>query len=324
MMTTQEIEGIALAVNRRVDEAVGLMRSEQAQALERAREQAEQDRREFAEQVAQSVARAERAEARLDQVQRDLDAARELAALPSIAAAVMDASGVLHIVMRNGARVEARIADLDSLVENRVSRALDEAELRFIARMDSTMHEAMQRLGNAPKWTRLAVYRAGSVVSCYMGRTYVVRAGVAASMAQEPGLCPEVWERIGSHGLRVMKSKPDNLEVGDVYKEGESLFIFDGETSYLFVPRGLKQSDLDRQIKPTHALAQSAHDKALGVERRCDAWEPRLDHTERAANDAQAWIATEGDEAVMRSAQTQAWIDVRAPLIDGMLDEGTA
>ena len=60
--------------------------------------------------------------------QRDLDATRENAALSPITAAMMDAAGVLHVVMRSGERLEVRVADFDALVAARVSEALGEAE----------------------------------------------------------------------------------------------------------------------------------------------------------------------------------------------------
>jgi hypothetical protein len=326
-----ELEGFAAAVAQIVEEACAAVRADFTQRLEAVARDAESVGRALEQ-------RAERAEAQSAQLQRDLDVMREQAALSPITAALMDASGVLHVVMRSGDRFEVRVADFDDLVAARVSDALGEAELRFVARMDSQFAGALQRLGDAPRWTRTAVYRAGTVVSFYSGRTYVVRAGVPASMGQEPGEHPEVWERIGSHGIRVMKSRPENLEPGDVFTEGESRFIFDGETITLLVPRALKQSDLDRFVKPQTALGQSNADRLTAIERRFDALEPRLDRTERAANDAQAWIVREGDEAVMRSAQALAWQENRAAFIDSpalqrivdraddidtMLDQGT-
>jgi hypothetical protein len=315
-MTPHELAGYAAAINQVIEDAIGVMRAEQAQALVVIRTEAANLQRELEQQR-------DRADARAEQLQRDLDATRELAAQPAISAALMDAAGVLHVVQRNGERLEVPIADLEAIVAARVSDALGEAELRFVARMDSQFAGALQRLGDAPRWSRMAIYKAGSVVSCYSGRTYVVRSGVAASMAQEPGDHPDVWERIGSHGIRVLKSKPEHLEPGDVFTEGESRFIFDGENTTLLVPRALKQSDLDRAIKPAQTLAQATADQLRATRSDLEGLQSVVRAVSNAANDAglaatenAAWIASQGVPAVQRGEETEAVVRAIMPTIE--------
>jgi hypothetical protein len=315
-MTPEERAGMAAAINEAIALACAAVRTELTQRLDGVASDAES--------VARSLTqRAEQAEARADLLQRDLDATREQAALSPITAAMMDAAGVLHVVMRSGERFEVRVADFDALVAARVSDALGEAELRFVARMDSQFAGALQRLGDAPRWSKTAVYRAGSVVSAYSGRTYVVRDGVQASVAHEPGDHPDVWERIGSHGIRVMKSRPEHLEPGDVFTEGESRFIFDGETTTLLVPRALKQSDLERVVKPAQSLAQSAMDHSRATRSDLEGLQSVVRSVGDAANDAgqasienAAWIATQGALAVQRAEEAQVLVETVMPIID--------
>lgn len=315
-MTPEERAGMAAAISEAIAQACATVREELTQRLDAVASEAESVGRSLQQ-------RAERAETRADQLQRDLDAARELAAQPAITAALMDAGGVLHVVQRNGERIEVRVADFEALVAARVSEALGEAELRFVARMDSQFAGALQRLGDAPRWSRTAFYRAGSVVSAYSGRTYVVRSGVTATVAQEPGDHPEIWERIGSHGIRVLKSRPENLEPGDVFTEGESRFIFDGENITLLVPRALKQSDLDRVVSSAKSLAQSAMDHSRATRSDLEGLQSVVRSVGDAANDAgqaatrsAAWIATEGAAVVQRSEETEAVVHAIMPVIE--------
>lgn len=241
-MSPQELDSLAIAFNEAIADACAALRAEQAQALSEIRRNAEQ------------VARAlEHQQQRADRLQRDLDASREAANEPAIRTALMDIDGALHIVQRSGPPLTVRIADLQALVDAKVAERMAEVESRFTAELNSHVARAMQRLGNAAPWLRTAFYGPGAVVTCYVGRVYALRDGIAASMAQEPGEHPEVWERIGSQGLRVMKSKPAQLEAGDVFTDGESRFIHDGQTTTLLVQRMLKQSDLDRMFKPLQA-----------------------------------------------------------------------
>ena len=245
-MTPEQINGIAAAMNRAITEACTVLRAEHAQALAEIRGQAEQVQRSLEQ-------RAERAETQAEQVQRDLEALRQTVAEPAVRTMLLDAEGVLHMVQRSGPTLAVRVLDLPERMAEAVAGAMAEAEPRLRADLDSHVARALQRLGDAPKWSRTAVYGSGAVVSCYVGRVYALREGVKASISQEPGEHPDTWERIGSHGLRVMKAKPPELEPGDVFAEGEARFIHDGENTTLFVPRALKQSDLDRVIKPLQA-----------------------------------------------------------------------
>jgi hypothetical protein len=241
-MTPQEIDGIAAAINRRVAEEGAAIRAEHAQALE---------------QVTRSLAQQTE---RADRLQRELDAVRQAANAAPLHAAMLDRDGVLHIVQRNGETVRCAVADLQVIMGDAVARGMAEMRAEFGVEVQAAVARALQRLGDAPRWSKTAVYGPGAVVACYVGRTYALRDEVAASMAQEPGDHPDVWERIGSHGLRVMKSRPAELQAGDCFTEGESRFIFDGQSAVLWVPRALKQSEVERYTKAAQALAQSAMD----------------------------------------------------------------
>ena len=327
-MTPPEVDGIAAALGRALAECRAALRAEHAAALAELR-------REAAEVARAAGERAERAEARAEQLRQDIEVARALAAEPALREGLIDAEGVLRIVQRNGDTLSVRLAALPALVTAAAAQAVAQAAEAMRAELRSEVARGLQRLGAAPRWSRLSIYGPGAVVACYSGRTYVLRDGVAASMSQEPGEHPEVWERIGTHGLRVLKSKPQAPEPGDIYSEGESRFIHDGENTTLLVPRALKQSDLDRSIKPTHALAQMAAEQMRVLRGEVDGLQDEIRTVGQAANDAAgvaartaAWIASEGDAAVVRSATTEAWCMNRAALIDSpalarIADEGT-
>lgn len=271
------------------------------------------------QRMAQEVRTAvQRSEERADQLQRDLDAAREEAGVPAISAVLVDSDGELNIVQRSGT-TKANLRPLLQRMAEEVKRAV--AALGGEVRGETVAHVTREalRLGGAQNWSRTAFYGPGSVVSCYVGRTYELREGIAASMAQEPGEHPEVWRRIGSHGLRVMKSKPEALEPGDWFTEGDARFIHDGQTTTLFVPRMLKQADIDRPFKAANANATAALEHAQVARRTAEGLAPRVDRIERTAANAERWIAEEGAEAVLRSATTERWVSERAEELDTLL-----
>ena len=192
----------------------------------------------------------------LAQVRRDVAEARELAGAPALRDALIDSEGALRLVQRNGDPLTVRLADLPALIAAAVAGQVDGAVAVLRSEMQSEVARGLQRLGAAPKWSKTAAYVAGDVVSLYNGRTYELRAGVKASIGSEPGEHPDVWERIGSHGFRVMRSRPDTPEPGDLFADAESHFVSDGETTTLFSQRQLKQSDVDRTVKPLAAQLQ--------------------------------------------------------------------
>jgi hypothetical protein len=304
-----ELEGFAAAVAQIMDESVAGLRAEAALALAQVRDEALEVQRSLEQ-------RCERAEARADQLQRDLEATRELAAQAPISTMLVDGAGDLHVVQRGGVTTTVTLAQLLVRVASEVSSSLGALGANLRDEICSRVALEVQRMGGAQRWSRTAFYGEGAVVSCYNGRTYELQAGTRASIAQEPGDHPEVWRRIGSHGLRVMKSKPATLEPGDVFTEAESRFISDGENTILFSPRAPKHSDIERGVKPAYALAQSAMAVATLARQLAEGHAPRLESVERTAANAQSWIAAEGDEAVVRSAQALACVESRLPLID--------
>jgi len=308
-MTPEELSGFADAMTQVIDDAVGVLRTEHAQALDVMRRDHEQ-------QVADLVQRVERATASLVQVQRDLDAVRATAAQSPISAILVDGAGELHVVQRDGTKATANLDGVARRIEDNITTQADLLRTDLRAEIVAHVAREVMRLGSAPKWSRTAFYGEGAVVSHYVGRTYELREGVRASMAQEPGEHPEVWQRIGSHGLRVMKSKPAALEAGDVFTEAESKFISDGETTTLLVARSPKHSDIERGVRPAYALAQAAMDTATQARTLAEGHEPRLESVERTAANSSTWIVEEGDAAVLRSATTEAWAANRALLID--------
>jgi len=312
MMTPEERAGMAAAINEAI--ALGCAAVREACARELA-----DVRRSTAEELAAVRAHAQRADERAEALQRELDATRELAAQAPIQTMLVDAVGDLHVVQRGGVTTTANLAALGTRIAAAVDSGVGALGASLRAEVGAHVAREVMRFGSAPRWSRSAFYGEGAVVSCYNGRTYELAPGTRASIAQEPGEHPEVWQRIGSHGLRVMKSKPAVPEPGDVYTEGESRFIFDGETTTLFVPRATKQSDIDRSFKAANSLAASAFEHATRAERMAESHEARLDVVEREASNNALWIAEEGEAAVLRSATTEAWVAERADEIDAAL-----
>jgi hypothetical protein len=297
-MTPQELDSLAIAINEAIADACTALRQEHAQALAEVRRDATAQ-----VEVARSLEqRCERAEGRAEQLQRDLDAVRELASQDPITAMLVDAAGDLTIVQRSGVTTKATLSGLVDRIAEQVGTGID--GLRDDLRADATAQVAREvmRMGGAPRWSRTAFYGEGAVVSCYGGRTYELAPGVRSSMAQEPGDHPQVWNRIGSHGLRVLKSKPANIEPLDLFTDAESKFISDGETTALLVARAPKPSE----VKAAATLAQSALDAATQAQRD-------------AANN-RAWIEAEGEATVQRSVITAEWVRQRAEDIDAILD----
>jgi HK97 family phage portal protein len=262
------------------------------------------------------VARVAATESRAERIEDAVDRVGALASAPALLDATMSADGVLHLVQRSGPPLVVTLADLPALVAAAASSEVEKSEVRTVARVDAHVARALQELGLAPEWKPAAAYAPGAIVSCYIGRTYRLREGVRASIGQEPGEHADTWERLGVHGLRVLKSKPARLEAGDLFTEADARFVFDGVTTTLLAPKGVKPSDVERALKPIAEKASTALEQASTARREVEGVRGVLRATEQAANDARAWIAGEGDAAALRSVQALAWCHERAALID--------
>lgn len=243
-MTPQERAGMASAITEAIAAGCTVVREACAHQLEAVQRSAE-------ERIAELTQRVEL-------LTRDLDATRTIADAPALRDVLIDSDGALRIVQRNGETLTAPLAALPAIAAAAVDRCFAEAEPRLSARLDAQVARHAMRMGDAPRWSSMAFYGPGAVVSCYSGRTYELREGIASSMSQEPGEHPDIWSRIGSHGLRVLKSKPATLQPGDTYAEDESRFITDGETTTLLVPKGVKASELKPIVAQLRANTEQA------------------------------------------------------------------
>lgn len=263
-MSPDELTGIARAVAEQIDTAVAdvlrqcdarIAGQQQAHAAQIAELQ-----RSSAAEVAtlRDELSAARHQQELDG--QELRALRALATDP-IAAVMFDAEGLLQVVQRNGTRHEARpreVPDVPALVEEAVASARDQISEGLLTELQAAVARCFELHFNAPAWSATAVYTEGQVVQSYVGRSYRLRAGIKASIGQEPGEHPEQWERLGTGGFRVFKSKPAAPQPGDVFTEAESRFMHDGSATILFVPKAPKVSDIERAVKAPHGLAQTA------------------------------------------------------------------
>jgi hypothetical protein len=202
---------------------------------------------------------------------------RALAENP-VAALLIDAEGTLHLVQRSGARLEARLPNIGGLVAAGVAAMREEVR----AEVHANVARSFEIFANAPAWSATTVYTEGQTVQAHVGRTYRVRLGVKATLGQAPGDHPEQWERIGTGGFRVLKSRPEALEPGDVFTENDARFLHDGAQTVLFVPKGAKVSDIERAVKAPYSLAQSVQAQLRDLEAGLAALRRRLDGAEAA------------------------------------------
>jgi hypothetical protein len=308
-MTPEERAGFAAAIN----EAITLGCAEVRQHFEQRLTAIQSDAIEIQRTLVQ---RCERAEARADQLARDLDAVRELASADPITAMLVDAAGDLMIVQRSGATTKATLVQLVERIAAQVGSGIESLREGLTADATAQVAREVLRMGGAERWDRAAFYGEGAVVSCYGGRTYELAPGVRSSMAQEPGDHPKVWKRIGSHGLRVLKSKPAIIEPLDLFTDAESKFLSDGETTALLVARAPKPSE----VKAAAVTAQSALEIATQAKRLAEGHAPLIQTVQRTAASNQAWIEQEGEPTVQRSTISAEWIEQRAEDIDAILD----
>jgi hypothetical protein len=283
-------------------------------------------RRELAEQVllVQSAAadevlvlRERLAEAthRLEMTQQEVQVLRAEVADPVIAF-TLDAAGAMHLVQRNGPTRALPLPDTQA-----IARALVEAEgARALESLRGEVHADIARTFelycNAPAWTATAVYAAGDIVQTDIGRTYRVRKGIRATVGREPGEAVDHWERLGSGGFRVLKSRPETLAAGDVFTEHDARFLHDGRATILFVPKGAKTSDIERAVKAPHALAQTVQAQHRELAAEVADLRNAVERNATAANDA-------GEIGVQALAQIEAAI-ARVEPLQRRLDELTA
>lgn len=164
-----------------------------------------------------------------------------------------DAAGAVVLLRRSGPPLPLPLPDVPALVEAAVDARLP--GVRAEAR--SEVARTFESFANAPVWSASAVYTAGDIVQTDVGRTWRVRAGVRATFGRVPADDVEHWERLGTGGFRVLKSRPEQLAPGDFFTEHDARFLHDGAQTILFVPKAAKVSDIERAVKGPHGLAQA-------------------------------------------------------------------
>jgi HK97 family phage portal protein len=247
-------------------------------------------------------------EAEVDALQRSLEtlvgrtqrleAVAERPGVEPIADFSLDAEGLLHLVPRTGPPLTARLPNVVEMVRQAAEATASALRADLEAQLAVAVARNFDARHTPPRWEAQTVYTEGQIVDAYIGRTYRVRAGVAATIGQEPGDHPEQWERLGSLGLRVFKHRPATLQPGDTFTEAESRFLHDGESTILFVPRAAKVSDIERAVKGPHALAQDAQAQLRDQAARLEA----------VARDARASAASTQDadeRAILALAQIE-------------------
>jgi hypothetical protein len=259
----EELAALRAEVRRDLSEALAAVRreSDEACAVLRAR-------------VVEAEHRAERAEA-------DLAALREVIADPVVAFS-RDADGGVRLIQRHGPERALPLPDMGALVRAAVDALRD--ELR--AEAQAMVARTFELFCNAPAWSETAVYTAGDIVQTDVGRTYRVRASVKATLGRVPGDDAEHWERLGTAGFRVLKSRPAELAPGDMFTEHDARFLHDGRATVLFVPKAAKTSDLERAARASHTLVQATQSDLREQAARLGEMLADVQRTTRAANDA--------------------------------------
>lgn len=246
---------------------------------------------------------------------KELQVLRAVVEADPLSAAMFDAAGALQIVQRTGARLAVQLPDVEQLVRVAVEAMREQITAEVTAQAHAAIARSVEQYLNAPAWTPAAVYTEGQVVQHHIGRTYRVRQGVRASMGQEPGEHPEQWERLGTGGFRVVKSRPEAPQSGDVFTEHDARFMHDGTATILLVPKGAKGSDIERAVKGPHGLAQTAMAQVQDVAARLQDLQQAVQRNTAVANDG----AANGAQALGEAEQLRADIDALRQQLGEML-----
>jgi hypothetical protein len=227
---------------------------------------------------------AEQAAAQAEQIailRAEVQGLRE-AAGDAVIAFALDAEGALSLIQRSGPPRRVPLPDVEALVR----AAVDAFGQTVRAEAQASVARAFEVYCNAPAWSPSAVYVEGEIVQTDVGRTYRVRKGVRAALGRVPGDDAEHWERLGTGGFRVLKSRPEALAPGDVFTEHDARFLHDGENTILFVPKAPKTSDVERAVKAPYTLGQANQAELREQAARLAAVLADVQRSTRAANDA--------------------------------------
>jgi phage host-nuclease inhibitor protein Gam len=261
----------------------------------------EEIRRDFAGQLAEQLAAIQRnyiehanafrerlaeADRQRETLQQEVAVLRSQAGAALLTAVLLDADGVLHLVQRNGEQFTARLPDFDALVQRASNARFETMTETLRSEMHANVARTFELFCNAPAWSESAVYTEGQIVQTDVGRTYRVRAGVRAALGRAPGDDVERWERLGTGGFRVLKSRPEKLAAGDMFTEHDARFLHDGSTTILFVPKAAKVSDIERAVKGPHGLAQAAQAEVRDLATQMGNVAGEVARSATAANDA--------------------------------------
>jgi hypothetical protein len=200
---------------------------------------------------------------RIERTQKAVERAEEDSAR-DIVNVIVDQNRQIQFVRRDGQTMAVQLPDHSDLVREECESALKAAGEVALAAVEKGGERVLELAAGAKPWDGGKTYEAGSVVSCYIGRTYIAKC--IAGKGEEPGDNPEVWKRFGEHGIRVLKSKPDTPQAGDLYAENGAHFLHDGINARLVFPSAVSAKDVERAVRPALELARAL--QAKGVEAR--------------------------------------------------------
>lgn len=288
-MKPEELAGIGRAVAEQID-AGGADVLRQCQALldeirQACADQMAEVQRSTGEQLQGLRAQLAEAHQQLALMRQETHALRAAADNP-IAAMLLDAEGVLHIVQRNGERLAVRLPNVEQLVHEAAQAQREQIGAELRSEISAAVARSFELHTNAAPWNAASVYTEGQIVQCYSGRTYRVRKGIAATLGREPGDHPDHWERLGTAGLRVLKSRPAELQPGDMFTENDARFLHDGCGTVLIMPKAPKVSDIERAVKLPYGVAQAGLALGRELSGRVEALSVQVQRSEAAANDA--------------------------------------
>lgn len=260
----------------------------QAQRAGQQRELAEQlagATRAAAEESAVLRARLGETDHRLELAQHELDALRAVAGDP-VAAFTRDAAGAVSLIQRNGPPRPLPLPDLEAVARAAIDALGAALREELLGEAQAAVARSLELFYNPPAWSENTVYMDGQIVQTDVGRTYRVRKGIRATIGRFPGDDADHWERLGTGGFRVLKSRPETLEPGDLFTEHDARFLHDGRATILFVPKAAKTSDIERAVKAPHGLAQATQAELRELAARVATMLGDVQRSATAANDA--------------------------------------